>query len=175
MAMKRFRYEKYRKYPLSCAMYPTLYTWIRNPTKVTTNSMTAESGSRTNSHSGEKSPAVPMPVTKSPTGSHGARCSEKLWCTASAVTLAGSAPSADQFVDHSAAMFHSASRSDSAVDPSATAEITFRRSCSHFHPNTPFTKAPSSGSTGISQSIETAVIALPHVYESASRDTGRIE
>ncbi len=76
MAMNRFRYAKYRQYPLSCAMYPTLYTWIRNPTKVTTNSITADSGSSTNSHSTANFPAAPRPVVKSPTGIHDARCSE---------------------------------------------------------------------------------------------------
>src|SRR5512140_1381531 len=113
--MNRVRDAKYRQYPLSCAMYPTLYTWIRNPTKVTTNSITADSGSRTNSHSTVNLPAVPTPAVTSPTGIHDARCSAKLWCAASAVMFVGSPVSDDQFVVQSVTMFHSASSSDSAV------------------------------------------------------------
>ncbi len=76
--------------------------------------------------------------------------------------FAGSPDSDAQFVVHSVAMFHSASNSDSAVDPSATAEIgPSLCSRSHFHPTHPFTSAPSSGSTGISQRRETAVMRIP--------------
>ena len=49
--MKRLRYEKYRAYPGSSRMYPTLNRWIRLPTPVTISSMTTESWSTWNARS----------------------------------------------------------------------------------------------------------------------------
>ncbi len=45
MAMKRFRYAKYRQYPSSCSMYSVEYRWMRKPIPVMTRSSAPESRS----------------------------------------------------------------------------------------------------------------------------------
>ncbi len=123
--------------------------------------MMAASGSSTNSQSTLKCPVCPRPVRKFPTGIHVARCSDRLWCAASAVTFAGSAGRFAQSSVDSVTMFHSASSIDRAVEASATAVITPRRPCSKRQPNKPFKRAPRAGRTGMSQRRDTAVIGPP--------------
>src|SRR5207249_4132699 len=132
--MNRFRYAKNRAYAAggSGPMYPAAYTWIRNPTPVTTRIITADSGSRAYDQRTENAP----PSAAGPIGIH----SKRSWVNR------GPAPGAPA---PRPATAPTERRNDSRTTPQAR-RATARRDRKRA-PNKPLITKPAAGRRGTSQ------------------------
>src|SRR5882672_8887250 len=126
-------------------MYAVEYTWIRNPTPVTTRIITADSGSSVRTH-GTDSDRAPPP--SSPPGIHSPTVSSALLASSFTFSPDPSSPSYDlRFVAMSctAAIEHS-NANNTVPHPTKVTNLFPSRA-----PNNPFSANPANGSTGMSQ------------------------